>query len=49
MANPTPYEPGYGFTATGKGALLNVELQNIANALTETIGALAWLTCWERG
>lgn len=41
MANPTPYEPGYDFTATDKGALLNAELQNIANALAETIDALA--------
>lgn len=41
MANPVPYEPGYDFTATDKGALLNVELQNIANALAETIDALA--------
>ncbi len=41
MANPVPYEPGYDFTATDKGALLNAELQNIANALAETIDALA--------
>lgn len=41
MANPVPYEPGYDFTATDKGALLNVELQNIANALVEIIDALA--------
>ena len=49
MANPTPYEPGYDPTATDNGAFLNVEFQNIANALAETIGALAWLTCGERG
>lgn len=41
MANPTPYEPGYDFTATDKGAPLNAELQNIAGAVAELIGALA--------
>ena len=41
MANPTPYQPSYDFAATDKGALLNVELQNIAGAVAEVIGALA--------
>lgn len=41
MANPTPYEPGYDFTATDKGALLNAELHNIGTSIAEVIEALA--------
>lgn len=41
MADPTIYEPGYDFTATDKGALLNTELTNIATSISEVVGALA--------
>lgn len=41
MAEPTPYTPGYDFTALDEGTRLNVEFQNIETAIDETQTALA--------
>lgn len=40
MPDPLPYEPGYDFTASDKGAQLNMELANVAEATEQLAGAL---------
>jgi hypothetical protein len=40
MADPTPYEPGYDFTASDKGPQLNVELADVAEATAQIVAAL---------
>jgi hypothetical protein len=40
MADPTPYAPGYDFTAVEAGAFLNVELADVAEATEEAVAAI---------
>lgn len=40
MADPTPYEPGYDFTAIDAGTFLNVELADVAEATDQAVAAI---------